>query len=95
MADETTPDEGNDVTGDLTVEVTQIDVDGDGVADIVRVVSTTVVDVDGDGVPDAIGVVEAIGADLDGDGVIDDDEIEVTEAVFIRGEDDTEGSTEG
>jgi hypothetical protein len=28
---------------------------------------------------------------VDGDGEIDDDEIEVTEAVFVRGEDDAEG----
>jgi hypothetical protein len=90
MADETTPEQEPEMTADVSVEVTAIDVDGDGAPDIVQVVSTTLIDVDGDGVPDAVGVVEAIGVDVDGDGVIDDDEIEVTEAVFVRGEDDAE-----
>ena len=86
MSDDTAPDADAGGTADVSIEVEQIDVDGDGVADAVRVVSTTVVDVDGDGVPDAVSVVEAIGIDVDGDGQISDDEIAVTEVIAIREE---------
>ena len=47
-------------------------------------------DVDGDGVPDVVEVVEAVGVDVDGDGVIDDDEIEVSETVYVRDDEDAD-----
>ena len=80
---EQTADDG-DGTAETVVEVTEYDLDGDGVADVVEVVATTVIDVDGDGVPDVVHVATAVGADLDGDGVIDDDEIESGEEVYVR-----------
>jgi hypothetical protein len=88
MSDESTSDATPEGTADVTIEVDGIDVDGDGVADVVRVVTTTVVDVDGDGVPDAVAVTEAIGVDVDGDGQLSDDEIEITEVVAVRDDED-------
>lgn len=82
--DETTDQPVPDGTAETIVEVNEIDIDGDGVADVVEVVATTVFDVDGDGVPDVVHVATAVGADLDGDGVIDDDEIETSEEVYVR-----------
>lgn len=90
MGDENEPtadDEAGEGTAEVSIEVTEIDVDGDGVPDIIDVVTTTVIDVDGDGVPDIVDVVEAIGVDVDGDGVISDDEIEVTETIIVREDD--------
>jgi hypothetical protein len=68
----------------VTVEVTEYDVDGDGVTDIVEMVTTTTIDVDGDGVVDVIDVVTAVGVDVNGDGVLDGDEIQVTETIYAR-----------
>ena len=76
--------EAAEAPAETVVEVTEYDVDGDGVADVVEVVATTVFDVDGDGVPDVVHVATAVGADLDGDGVIDEDEIESSEEVYVR-----------
>jgi hypothetical protein len=79
-----------DIDGDGVadaIEVTTIaaaDVDGDGVADAIVMTRTTAVDVDGDGVPDIVEVVEAVAADIDGDGEISDDEIAVSETVYVR-----------
>jgi len=87
MSENETPDptaEEAEGSAETVVEVTEYDVDGDGVADVVEVVATTVIDVDGDGVPDVVHVATAVGADLDGDGVIDDDEIETSEEVYVR-----------
>src|SRR4051794_38402308 len=65
-------DEPNDSAQiDATIETSTIDIDGDGVADIVTEVTTIVVDVDGDGVPDVIEQTTVTGYDLDGDGVPD------------------------
>jgi hypothetical protein len=33
---------------------------------------------------DVIDVVTAVGVDVNGDGVLDDDEIEVTETIYVR-----------
>jgi hypothetical protein len=88
MSENETTDQtaGDDVRGsaETVVEVTEVDIDGDGVTDVVEVVATTVFDVDGDGVPDVVHVATAVGADLDGDGVIDDDEIEASEEIYVR-----------
>ena len=93
MSDNETTDQParDDAEGSVetVVEVTEIDIDGDGVTDAVQVVATTVFDVDGDGVPDVVHVATAVGADLDGDGVIDDHEIEASEEIYVR-EVDTE-----
>src|SRR3954452_5213366 len=63
------PEESGNI--DATIETSAIDIDGDGVADIVTEVTTLVVDVDGDGVPDAVEQTTVTGYDLDGDGVPD------------------------
>jgi hypothetical protein len=67
---------------EVTVETELLDVDGDGVADVVREVVTTVVDVDGDGVPDIVEQTTTIAYDLDGDGVAD-----VIESATVTGVD--------
>jgi len=54
-----------------TVETDIVDVDGDGVADVVQEVTTVVVDVDGDGVADILQQRTVTAYDLDGDGVPD------------------------
>ena len=41
---------------DVTIETEVVDVDGDGVADIVSQTTTTTIDVDGDGVVDLVEV---------------------------------------
>ena len=62
----------------------EYDVDGDGVTDILEMVTTTAIDADGDGVVDLIDVLTAVGVDVNADGVLDDDEIEVTETIYVK-----------
>jgi hypothetical protein len=61
----------NEGTVEVTVETEVIDVDGDGVADIVRETTTTIIDVDGDGVPDIVQQTVTTAIDVDGDGTVD------------------------
>ena len=73
---------------DMTIEVettgTTIDVDGDGVTDIVTETITTSIDVDGDGVADIIETSTVAGVDVDGDGEFSADEIEVEGELAVR-----------
>jgi len=64
--------------------LTVVDVDGDGVADVVQQTTTRAYDIDGDGVPDIIESVTVTGVDADGDGELSDDEITVEETVAVR-----------
>lgn len=79
-------DELEEGSVEITVDYVETDVDGDGVPDVVGMVTTTAIDLDGDGVPDVVEVVEAIGVDADGDGEISEDEIEVTETLYVSDE---------
>ncbi len=56
---------------DVTIETEVIDVDGDGVADMVIETTTTVIDIDGDGVADVVSETTTTMYDVDGDGVVD------------------------
>ena len=67
---------------DITIETELIDVDGDGVVDVITETVTTLVDVDGDGVVDLVDVTTTTGYDLDGDGVPD-----VIESASVTGAD--------
>ena len=69
---------------DVSIETAVIDVDGDGIVDVIEQTTTTAYDVDGDGEPDLIETTTITGADVDGDGVIDEDEIEVEETIAVR-----------
>jgi len=60
-----------DSTGEIDVTVEAVDVDGDGVADIVTETTTTSIDVDGDGVVDIVVQTTTTSIDLDGDGEAD------------------------
>jgi hypothetical protein len=61
-----------------------IDVDGDGVADIVQETTITAVDLDGDGEVDIIDETTITAVDVDGDGEFSEDEIEIEETTAIR-----------
>jgi len=67
---------------DITIETELIDVDGDGVVDVISETVTTLIDVDGDGVVDLVDVTTTTGYDLDGDGVPD-----VIESTSVTGAD--------
>jgi hypothetical protein len=67
---------------EVTVETEVIDVDGDGVADIVRETTTTIIDVDGDGVPDIVQQTVVTAIDVTGDG-----EADVIQTVTVTGVD--------
>ena len=54
-----------------TIETEVVDVDGDGVPDIVTRTTTVVADLDGDGIIDVIEQTTVTAYDLDGDGVPD------------------------
>ena len=69
---------------DMTIETEVVDLDGDGVADMVIETTTTVVDVDGDGVADIVQETTITAVDLDGDGEFSEDEIEIEETTAIR-----------
>lgn len=56
---------------EVGIETELVDLDGDGVVDAVREVTTTVVDVDGDGVPDLVEQTTTVAYDGDGDGIPD------------------------
>jgi hypothetical protein len=70
----------------MVVETTTtvIDVDGDGVADIVQETTITAVDLDGDGEVDIIDETTITAVDVDGDGEFSEDEIEIEETTAIR-----------
>jgi len=74
----------NEDTGeiDVTIETELIDVDGDGIVDVISETVTTLIDLDGDGVVDVVDVTTTTGYDLDGDGVPD-----VIESASITGAD--------
>ena len=61
-----------------------VDVDGDGVPDIIQRTVTVAMDVDGDGVPDIVERITATGIDLNHDGTIDENEIEVEAELAVR-----------
>jgi len=61
-----------------------VDVDGDGVPDVIETTTTTATDIDGDGVPDVIESVTTTGTDMDGDGQFSDDEIGTEEIIAVR-----------
>ena len=63
------PEDAGEV--EITIETDAIDVDEDGIVDLVTEVTTIVADLDGDGVPDVIERTTVTGYDLDGDGVPD------------------------
>jgi hypothetical protein len=63
---------------------TVVDVDGDGVPDIIQRTVTVAMDVDGDGVPDIVERITATGIDLNHDGTIDENEIEVEAELAVR-----------
>jgi hypothetical protein len=63
---------------------TVVDVDGDGVPDIVQQTTTVAIDVDGDGLPDIIERTTATGIDMNRDGTIAEDEIEVEAEVAVQ-----------
>jgi len=88
MSDVEVPEGEDEAVGsaEVTVDYVEADVDGDGVPDVVGMVTTTAIDIDGDGEVDVVEVIEAIGVDENGDGVIDEDEIEVTETVYVSDE---------
>ncbi len=65
---------------DVTIETEVVDVDGDGIADVVSETTTTTIDVDGDGIVDIIEVTTTTGYDLDGDG-----EVDVIESTTVTG----------
>ena len=69
---------------DMTIETEVVDLDGDGVADMVIETTTTVIDVDGDGVADIVQETTITAVDLDGDGEFSEDEIEVEGTTAIR-----------
>lgn len=84
----TTPmtDQSDDAEIDVTIETDVVDVDGDGVPDIVSEVTTVTVDVDGDGVADAVQQTTTTGYDLDGDGVVDVIETTTVTAADVDGD---------
>lgn len=75
---------GSEDTGeiDVSIETELVDVDGDGVVDVISETVTTLIDVDGDGVVDVVDVTTTTGYDLDGDGVPD-----VVESTSVTGVD--------
>lgn len=91
----TAVDVDGDGEADLLEEtiVTAFDVDGDGVVDVVTMTSRAGVDLDGDGVPDVVAVVDAVGVDADDDGTIAENEIEVSQTVFVRDDEDAGSSS--
>src|SRR3954447_20424788 len=85
MADETPGSgegTGSEGTVDVTVETAGI-VTEDGVEAVVMR-TTAAIDVDGDGIVDAVDVIEAIGIDANHDGEISEDEVTVSETVYVR-----------
>ena len=68
MPDELEPDVSEAIT---TGEDFELDLDGDGRLETIRITETVAIDADGDGTIDIIGGVEVTAADLDGDGTID------------------------
>ena len=78
---------------EVTIETELLDVDGDGVVDVVSEVTTVVADLDGDGVPDVIESTRVTGADLNGDGSIDEGEISVEAVIAVRTEVPDDGGT--
>ena len=67
---------------DVTIETEVVDVDGDGVADVVSQTTTTTIDVDGDGLVDIVEVSTITAYDVDGDG-----EVDIIESTTVTGVD--------
>ncbi len=67
---------------DVTIETEVVDVDDDGVADIVSQTTTTTIDVDGDGTVDIVEVSTITAIDVDGDG-----EVDIIESTTVTGVD--------
>lgn len=67
---------------EVTVETEAVDVDGDGIIDIVTEVTTTLIDVDGDGIADVVEQTTITAYDVDGDGTPD-----LIESVTVTGAD--------
>ena len=74
------PEESAEI--DVTIETDLIDVDGDGVIDIVSETTTIAIDVDGDGIVDVIQQTTTTAYDVDGDG-----EPDLIESTTITGAD--------
>jgi hypothetical protein len=71
---------------DMTVDTEMIDVDGDGITDMVVETTTTLIDVDGDGAADVVSETTTTMYDLDGDGVADAVEETTITAIDIDGD---------
>ncbi|MET0663235.1 MAG: hypothetical protein ABWZ42_08895 [Ilumatobacteraceae bacterium] len=66
----------------MTIETEVVDVDGDGIADVVSQTTTTTIDVDGDGEVDIVEVSTITAYDVDGDG-----EVDIIESTTVTGVD--------